>query len=63
MAIKRWQVRALVETARLKSDRRPFHMLSDGNQWSGGWRFGDHEMDKYQARIEAIAATKITPAA
>jgi len=60
---RRWQYRAPVQTVWLKSDQGALQMLTDGNQWPGGWRFSDHNMDTYQTRVEAIAAASVKPAA
>lgn len=60
---RRWQSRAPVQTVWLKGDQGGFQMLADGNTWPGGWRFSDHDIDKYQARIDKIAAAAVKPAA
>lgn len=60
---KRWQCRAPVATAWLKSDQGTFQILPDGNQWQGGFAFGDHDIDDYQKRIDKIAAVDIEPEA
>jgi hypothetical protein len=59
---RRWQTRAPVPTVWLK-DNGAFEILPDGNQWPGGWDFGDHDIDRYQARLDAIAANSAPEAA
>jgi hypothetical protein len=59
----RWQYRALTPHVWLKNDQGTFQMPGDGNQWPGGWNFGDHDMDEYQVRGEAIAAAPLKPVA
>jgi len=60
----RWQYRAPVPTVWLKDDRGTFAVLSDGNQWKGGWAFEDHDIGSYQKRLDVIAAASdIKPAA
>jgi hypothetical protein len=34
-----------------------------GDLWPDGWRFSDHDMDLYQAKIEALAAPTVTASA
>lgn len=60
---RRWQDRAPVPTVWLKNDQGGFQMLDDGNKWSGGWRFSDHDIDSYQKRLESIVAGAVKPAA
>ena len=55
----RWQCRAPVQTAWLKDAPGAFQLLADGNQWKGGWVFADHDIDRYQARIQAIAGSGV----
>ncbi|MBN3757253.1 hypothetical protein G3N95_30225 [Paraburkholderia sp. Tr-20389] len=60
---RRWQARPLVQHIWLKDDHGTFAMI-DGNKWPGGWRFSDHDMDNYEARIGKIACmSDIKPAA
>ncbi|MGF6963042.1 hypothetical protein OKW43_000047 [Paraburkholderia sp. WC7.3g] len=59
----RWQCRAPTRTIWLKDDIGTFQVLIDGNQWPGGWRFGDHDIGHYQSRIERIASLDLTPEA
>lgn len=58
----RWQYRAPVPTVWLK-DNGAFQIIPDGNQWPGGWDFGDHDIDEYQKRIDKIAAADLEPEA
>ncbi|MPW16888.1 hypothetical protein GCT13_08070 [Paraburkholderia sp. CNPSo 3157] len=58
---RRWQYRAPVQTVWLKNDQGAFQMLDDGNKWPGGWRFSDHDIDSYQARLASISAMSSAP--
>lgn len=58
-----WQYRAPVETLWLENDQGAFAILSDGNRWTGGWSFADHDVDRYQARLDKVAAASVKPAA
>jgi hypothetical protein len=58
----RWQARPPIDHVWLKSDAGAFQMIP-GQQWPDGWVFGDHDMDRYQARLEKIAAADKEPEA
>ncbi|MBN3848599.1 hypothetical protein G3N58_17475 [Paraburkholderia sp. Ac-20342] len=60
---RRWQCRAPIPTVWLKNDQGAFQILPDGNQWQGGFAFGDHDIDNYQKRLETLAAAPMKPAA
>jgi hypothetical protein len=58
----RWQARPLPVHVWLKDDLGAFSMIP-GSAWPGGANPDDHDIGRVQARLEAIAAAALQPAA
>jgi len=58
----RWQARPAVPHVWLKDDRGTFSIVT-ASQWPEGADPLDHDMSRVQARVDAIAASAIKPAA
>lgn len=58
----RWQARPGVQHVWLVDDRGTFSVVP-GNQWPEGADPLDHDMSRVQARVDAIAASAVKPAA
>ncbi|NPT59131.1 hypothetical protein [Paraburkholderia elongata] len=54
----RWQTRPPIDHVWLKANPGAFTMIP-GPQWPNGWVFADHDVDRYQARLQAIAGSGV----
>lgn len=57
-----WCARPLPIHVWLKDDQGTFQMIQ-GSQWPGGVDADDHDISRVQARVEAIVAAQVKPAA
>ncbi|WP_321913608.1 hypothetical protein [Paraburkholderia sp. J11-2] len=55
----RWQARPPIDHVWLKDGTGAYQMIP-GPQWPNGWVFADHDIDRYQARLDAVAAAVTT---
>ncbi|CAE6837815.1 hypothetical protein [Paraburkholderia nemoris] len=54
----RWSARPPIDHVWLKNGAGTFQMIP-GPKWPSGWVFADHDIDRYQARLQAIAGSGV----
>lgn len=54
----RWTTRPPIDHIWLKSDAGAFTMIP-GPLWPNGWVFADHDVDRYQTRLQAIVGSGV----